>query len=194
MDKPNIILDLDNTLICSVELSKIDLYTDERLNFFNYHIMEDYYIVFERPDLQNFLDWLFKNYNVSIWTAAGEEYALFVLENCILNNQERSINFFFFAYHCNESIITYGNTKDLRMLWTVFGLGFKFNQENTIIIDDLDHVYQTQPGNCVIASYFDVNDDQSYSDTFLMRLKYGLKHNLQIQEQPANPVNEFLHD
>ena len=36
---------------------------------FTFHNMDDYYITFERPYVQEFLTWLFATYNVCVWTA-----------------------------------------------------------------------------------------------------------------------------
>ena len=49
---------------------------------FSYHDMDGYYIVFERPGLQEFLDYLFANYIVSVWTAATKDYA--ILEDSLI--------------------------------------------------------------------------------------------------------------
>ena len=41
---------------------------------------DGHYKVFERPGLQEFLDYLFANFNVSVWTAASKSYALFIID------------------------------------------------------------------------------------------------------------------
>jgi len=56
-DKINLLLDLDNTLICAEpyeDLSKEEINKYKRK--FKYHNMDDYYLVCERPHVQEFLD------------------------------------------------------------------------------------------------------------------------------------------
>ena len=58
--KLNVILDLDQTLICAEELKKFDLKkSKQKMEHFHYEIFENLYIIFERPNLQQFLDYLF---------------------------------------------------------------------------------------------------------------------------------------
>ena len=104
--KLELILDIDNTLICA-EVSKEFPYNkkgikEKALNF-PIHDMDGYYIIFERPFLQDFLDYVFDNFNVSIWTAASKDYALYIIKNVILNKPNRKFNCIFFSYHCNIS-------------------------------------------------------------------------------------------
>ena len=81
----NFFLDLDQTIICSETLKDLKEYENykDKMKKYKYKNMDDCYIVFERPNLQSFLDFLFKNYNVSIWTAASKDYALFIIEDTI---------------------------------------------------------------------------------------------------------------
>jgi hypothetical protein len=59
------------------------------------------YKIFERPHLQKFLNWLFENFTVSVWTAASKTYALFIIEKFILAN-----------YPKRKFLITVENQKD----------------------------------------------------------------------------------
>ena len=63
--KINVILDLDSTLICAEPIESLPKGDFSEFKVYN---MDDYYKVFERPYLQEFLDFLFANFNVSIWT------------------------------------------------------------------------------------------------------------------------------
>jgi len=103
--KSNIVLDLDQTLISSEIIKEFDFTQNkEKSKKFNFHNMDEYYLVFERPGLQSFLDNLFENFNVSIWTAASKDYALFIIEKIILkNNPKRKLDWVFFSYHCRIS-------------------------------------------------------------------------------------------
>ena len=103
-NKPNIILDLDQTIISSEPFESLDNKKHEKkIKLFNYKNMDDYYLVFERPGLQKFLKFLFKNFNVSVWTAATKDYALFIIENMILKNKKnRHLDYIFFSYEFTD--------------------------------------------------------------------------------------------
>jgi hypothetical protein len=55
------------------------------------------------------------------------------------------------------------------MLWDVYGLK-DFSPENTLILDDYDEVYNSQPKNCIVAKPFEFNDKNSPKDNFLEKL------------------------
>jgi len=99
-----VILDLDETLINSQPLD--ELTSEERKRFmrrFKTHNMDGYYLVCERPYLQQFLDYIFTNHNVSVWTAASHDYANFIVNNVILIKPERKLKFFLWDRHCKMS-------------------------------------------------------------------------------------------
>ena len=169
-----VILDLDNTIISSIPLEEIE-WTDEikkKMIQFEYYNVDDYYIMFERPHLQEFLTYLFENFKVSIWTAASLSYALFIVKNIITKNHpERKIEHIFFDYHCELSAKKYGDgSKHLRLLWDKFKLK-EYKEDNTIIIDDLKDVYETQPCNCINIKEFEFNDKDSFQDEELVKLQ-----------------------
>ena len=135
--KINVILDLDQTLICSEELK--DFKPDpNKMKLFDYKKMDNTYITFARPHLQEFLDYLFKNFNVSIWTAASKSYALFII-NKFIKRPNRPIDFIFFSYHCDLSTREGRGLKGLDMLWETFKLS-GYRRDNTVIIDDNNEV------------------------------------------------------
>ena len=185
-ERINIFLDLDQTII-SGEVLKEEEDDDEEdeiydiennktkaINF-NFHNMENYYVIFERPGLQKFLDYIFKNCNVSIWTAASKDYGLFIAEKFILaGHPERKLDFMFFNYHCKISEEIGKGTKDLSLLWNFYKIP-GYNKNNTYIIDDYDHVFETQPHNTIISPPFRFNDKDSENDEFLPELCRRLK-------------------
>jgi TFIIF-interacting CTD phosphatase-like protein len=169
--KPHIFLDLDQTLI-SAEASEehdFDKYK-EKSKKFSFEDMDSYYIIFARPGLQKFLTYLFDNFNVSIWTAASKDYAVFIIDKLILKDHpDRKLDFILFSYHCDISYHKKDSSKDLSMLWDVYKLK-GYNKDNTIILDDYSEVYQTQPNNCVIAIPFNFTKNNSENDDFLIKL------------------------
>ena len=59
--KVNVLLDLDQTVISAEGDDEYDHdKSKDKAKKFKFHDMDGYYIVFERPGLQPFLDWLFK--------------------------------------------------------------------------------------------------------------------------------------
>ena len=130
--------------------------------------MDGYYMVYSRPYLQEFLDYIFKNFNVSIWTAASKDYALFIIEKIILDKKvDRKLDFIFFSYHCDISKKTKKYSKELCTLWDIHKLP-GYSSKNTVIIDDFKtDVHKSQPNNCIISPPFKFTKDGSENDTFL---------------------------
>ena len=181
-ERINVLLDLDQTLIAAVPIVKDedddeeeeDQYYDfgkhkKKARLFDFENMDDYYIIFQRPNLQEFLDYLFANFNVSVWTAASKDYALFIVDKILLIKPERQLDYIFFNYHCTISSKVTGYTKSLKMLWEVYK-DDKYNKNNTLIIDDYDEVCETQPYNCIPIEPFHFTKKNSQNDEFLINL------------------------
>ena len=169
--KPNLILDLDQTIISAEPLEELDLKKfSKKSKKFNYYDMDDIYRVYSRPHLQEFLDYAFKKFNVSVWTAASKDYALSIIENVILEDKKRKLDYIFFNYHCKLSRKTYKYTKKLDMIWKVYKIK-NYDKKNTFIIDDYKKdVHVCQPNNCIIAPPFEFTYDNSENDDFLKKL------------------------
>lgn len=169
--KGNFILDLDQTIISAEPCEEYDFKKNKsKAKKFRFHNMENLYIVFERPYLQEFLTYLFDNFNVSIWTAATKDYALFIIDKIILaGNSNRKLDYIFFDYHCGISKKLKNKTKNLSLLWDIYKIDH-FNNNNTVILDDYDEVYNTQPNNCIIAKPFEFKDENSDEDIFLKNI------------------------
>lgn len=178
--KINICLDLDQTLIWAGTNKEYmpDKYPKikKKAEKFPHIKMDNFYTVFERPGLQDFLDFLFENFNVSVWTAASKDYALFVIKNIIYkkDRKERILDWIFFSYHCDISKRDKNGTKDLSLLYDDYKLK-GFSKNNTIIIDDYDEVYETQPENCIAVSPFNFTDDGNEKDSQLEKLRKQLE-------------------
>jgi TFIIF-interacting CTD phosphatase-like protein len=169
MTKPNLILDLDQTLISAEEIKNLKTSTyKKKSKLFTVHDMDGYYNVFSRPYLQEFLDYAFKNFNVSVWTAASKDYALFIIKNIVIDGKpERELDYIFFSYHCDISKNENNYSKKLCMLWDFFNLP-GYNEKNTVILDDFsEEVHECQPNNCIIAPAFEFLKNKSDKDTFL---------------------------
>ena len=168
----NILLDLDNTLISAEALTEFPFSEDgmrEKAMKFPIYDMDSYYIVFERPNLQEFLDYLFANYNVAVWTAASKDYALFIVENIILKKPGRVLDFILFSYHGDLAYKKHKGTKNLKFLWDTLELD-GYSEDNTLIIDDLKDVYETQPSNAIHIKAFEILDKDSEEDKELLEV------------------------
>jgi len=173
----NLFLDLDNTLISSEPLCDFDSKANKnKAAKFNFYDMDDYYIVFERPGLQEFLDYAFANFNVSIWTAASREYGSFIINNIILPKDEpgRKLKLYFFAYHCDWSEKNKRGHKGLSLVWDDLNAP-GFTPENTIIIDDLPEIKEDQPCNAIHIKPFDFTDRGSQNDDELVKVREKLE-------------------
>lgn len=187
-NKIKVFLDLDNTVISSEPLDSLDVekYKDKAAKF-QFHNMDDYYIVFERPYLQMFLDYLFKHFDVNVWTAASKDYALFIINNILLQDKsdpskdisDRKIHYFLFSYHCKWSEKTNGCHKGLQLVWDIIP---DYNNTNTIIVDDLKEVHADQPYNGYNIKPFEFKGEYSENDPELLKL-------MDILEQIKNKNN-----
>jgi TFIIF-interacting CTD phosphatase-like protein len=152
----HILCDLDATLINSLSVKgELEYAPKEFQKQFTYIDMKNYYRIFERPYLQFFLDFLFANFDVSIFTAADKDYALFISDNIVLKKPGRALKYLFYGYASGLSEGYYKSPKDLRLLWDVFQLK-EFNPCSTVIIDDLKEVFDANPNNTIAAPKFEL--------------------------------------
>ena len=173
--KKNLILDLDETLISAVSYEEYNPKKhDNKKDKFKYKDMDSYYIVFYRPGLEKFLKYIFKKFNVSVFTAASKDYALFIIENIILDKgidgkrkNNRSLDYIFFSYHCDITKKVKNGIKDLSALWDIYKLQ-GYDKNNTIIIDDNPDVKKT--GYCIQVPEFNFLDKDSENDNYLENL------------------------
>jgi TFIIF-interacting CTD phosphatase-like protein len=188
-NKKNLLLDLDQTLICACDSKEykpgVNKKMDEKADneIFNKINMDDIYIIFQRPNLDKFLDFIFENFNVSVWTAASKDYALFIINKIILKldakskdkpKKKRKIDYVFFSYHCDISKKIKKGTKDLSILWDEFKIP-GYSKDNTFIIDDYSEVYKTQPKNCIQIPEFNFTDESCEDDSELIKIQLELE-------------------
>lgn len=176
MKKLHVILDLDETLVSSQRMDELDAADMASMKAkLKWHDIDGYYIAFERPHLQEFLDELFKTYKVSVWSAGSKDYVLEIIEKVVLVKKQRVLEYIFFSYHCKLSKQRYsGQPKNLCLLWDTFKI-HKFRSSNTLIIDDHHDVQSCQPSNCIQIKEFDVLDPNSFKDNELVRIIHDLQ-------------------
>jgi hypothetical protein len=130
---------------------------------------------------------------VSIWTAASQSYALFIIDKIILANKpDRKLDYILFSYHCEVSERNTSNTKDLCMFYN--HLPEKYNKRNTFIVDDYDEVYDTQPENCIIAPPFKFKHKESDKDTFLKDIVPLMKEYMKDEKEFSSRINKKLNN
>lgn len=172
--KVNLILDLDQTIISAEEIELPLSNFKNKVKKLNYTEMPGNYNIFERPHLQQFLDFVFANFNVSVWTAADQAYALFIIDKIVLANKpERKLDYVFCVYHCDKSEKYKKSLKDLSMLWDIYHLE-GYNDTNTFIVDDNQEVFECQPRNCLFVEAFEFQKDGSEKDNFLVKIRKKL--------------------
>ena len=202
--KHNLILDLDETIIHSVSSDEMKHMENkkhkshknlEKLEGLKSHDMDGQYTVIERPGLQSFLDFAFENFNVSVWTAASKEYALFIINEVILKGDGRQLDLVMWSDHCDISKKKFKNKrriKDLQLIWDSDGAGSTYAQSNNLILDDNEDVFNGQEKNCVSMYPFQVDNDDFATDDFLNRLQPELLKYTEGSHDDAETINDVL--
>jgi TFIIF-interacting CTD phosphatase-like protein len=173
----NIILDLDETLISAFELPEYKKSTWKQDEFrrrgeaFQVHQMGDEYMIVERPHVQDFLDFVFKHYNVSVWTAASKDYAIFILRKIVLR-PGRKLDLFLFAENTDDS---YNKTGCLKQLNQLFHLP-RFTALNTMLVDDNKNVSESQNNHVWRMKKFNFFHKGSEHDEYLVYLLDEMKN------------------
>jgi len=174
-----VVLDLDETLVTSINdtvYSNIKSFAPINPNM----IYEKEYFFYKRPYLDEFLDFIFSNFKVIIWTAAAKDYALFIIDNII---GPRKIEYILFDYHCQKCGDIYeNNIKFLECISDYFNVK-DFDPSKAILIDDLKERKDGQENNTYIISppfkLSNVNDQDEFDDimkdTELLKLVDYLK-------------------
>lgn len=141
----NIVLDIDNTLVDTLT-AKVEGMPSTRIQGTNFH-------VHPRPHLECFLDWLFENFTVSLWTAGSGVYADWIAENIVGTRKGKKLEHVLNARDVQESINMYGTPKSLRYLNNIDP---RMGPENTLLIDDTSNNFEKQEKNGILIRPFDV--------------------------------------
>ena len=198
MSIKNIILDLDNTLVSSLKCNDLNKNTINKLldeNHIYYKLFDNnelIYVIFGRKDLYEFIDFIFKHFKVSVWTAASRCYASFVTQSILKKDQQ--CDYIFFDYHCKISKKLYNKqSKNLNILEKFFKLP-GYNTENTIIIDDLQKICNEKVNyKYILSSYFDITKNYNPdNDTELKRIIKILKDMNNISDSPTIKNTSFI--
>ena len=171
----NIVLDLDNTIISSLTKDEFDKRKiDHKVKFTS--ICDGMYYTMARPYLQKFLDYIFSRFHVCVWTAASKDYAKEIVQKFVTKGKSnRKLRGFLYDIHCKDSMenVNPKTMKDLRYLY--ISKNKLFNQNNTVIIDDLKEVLNNNKQNSIDSEYFDASKKNALDDTFLLTLMNDLE-------------------
>lgn len=180
--KDNIVYDLDNTLVCAIPFSQLHLIPSD-LPFFYYDFIVDKtdnnqnVRIFARPYLHKMLLSVSKFANISIWTAAGKNYAEFVVSKFFPTSIK--IDFLFHSEQVQDAVRTYFRFKPLDYIYSFFP---NYTKINTIIVDDLTDVASANPNNSIQIKAFKLLTDMLntfnksvLNDTELLKLIEELK-------------------
>lgn len=170
-NKYNIFLDLDATVLSTVSASDFDdreAFEEKMKKFSMTPKLDKKRWMVARPGLQYFLDYLFHNFNVGVFTAASYEYGLFAIDNLITPpGSNRELGLYLWDKH-SFAVKGKGVQKDLKtVLGSVPEIRNFFTEENTRIIDDNPDVKDTNPTQSIVAEPFDFGESGSYNDDFL---------------------------
>ena len=193
--KLNIILDLDNTIVNALSIEDRRKLSSDFGKKFKFQDYIPFFRIYARPHLEKFLDYLFNNFNVAVLTAAEKDYALFIVERFILTKPNRHLEFIMFRSQVDMAEEILGGMKDLRVIWETYKVN-NFYPSNTIIIDDLDLVAQTNPNNTIrIEPFFIVDEEsgeinfESEKDTELLKLITELEF---FNEHYQSQINKWV--
>lgn len=162
----NIILDLDNTIINSIAYDRMK-YVPKNIELESVDIGD--FITFKRPNLDIFLDFLFSNFNVGVYTLGSRDYAEDIVWNFIQNKSGRKVDFILsredeYINATSPKYMGLGLTKNLRFLWEDLKI-YDYYPCNTFIIDDNPFVKATNPYNTIHVNKFEVlRDNNSYNN------------------------------
>jgi hypothetical protein len=176
--KLNIILDLDNTLVHTIMVNDYYLIPYmERSKFISKQLHStSNMITCERPHLQTFLDYIFRNFNVAVYTLGTREYAIEIVKKCILCVPGRRVDFVLHRQNAIESSFMYPLTlKDLRYVWNNIR-AYGYVKCNTFIIDDNELVRRSNIHNTISIEPFEMSR-HSHKDRALITA-IGLLKNL----------------
>jgi TFIIF-interacting CTD phosphatase-like protein len=167
----HVILDIDNTLVDTRERPIFNRASTLKI------ASPDMY-VYERPHLDALLNWLFKNYTVSLWTAGSKPYADWIEKNVIGVRHGKSLRHVLSARDCQTSVDMYGTLKSLRYLNQIDP---SIKTDNVLLVDDMLSNCLHQRQNCVLVKAFDASEPDDELKLLPFRITsqfYNLAHRL----------------
>ncbi|KAF9204459.1 hypothetical protein BGZ49_005271 [Haplosporangium sp. Z 27] len=145
--------------------------------------------IIRRPHLSYFLDFLFTNFRVMVWSSARAESVDRMLK-AGFGSKEELLDRIWDRSHFNLRDLDFKRNvltlKNLEFVWDQIEYdrqyatdeellegnkyGMHYDQTNTVLIDDSVHKSQLQPYNCVLLTEFDLKLSQAGTDTELLKV------------------------
>lgn len=161
MTKPILLLDLDNTIIHSINkeytlLSHISQFDHVfEIVDYNHKFKKIHYTCIERPRLSSFLEFCFKHFTVGVWTAANKHYTSQIIQECF-TNRGYTPHFILTNIHVELSRFTYDGLKELEYISENKDhlKLHSFSPDQIMIIDDNISVKNTNGERCILCTPF----------------------------------------
>jgi RNA polymerase II subunit A small phosphatase-like protein len=155
--KPLIILDIDETLIHTENVPlEYEKHYDYDFKFKG--LGKSFYYTKKRPFLDQFLKYVFENFDVSIWTAAGDEYALEILKG--INIDKSKLKFFYTQENCTIKLsYDYSDYYGVKNLNKLKKKGYDLNR--VLIVDDKSETAVNNYSNLIQVKPFTDDLDDS---------------------------------
>jgi hypothetical protein len=148
------ILDLDNTLITSGSEKNINqLNTKVDVDIDNTVVNLKPKYVFFRPYLNEFLEYLTKNFYVAIWSAALDKWVNHIIFNSPIKKYYQDFLFIWTKEECSTI-----KEKKLKNVWEFYP---NFNEKNTMLIDDFIIMGNANLNNQLIIRQYSINDSMT---------------------------------
>lgn len=178
----SVVLDLDSTLISSITNDNFKILFPtlrqeqkaKLLKMPRKTLLNGEYVAFQRKHLQAFLDWLFDNFNVMVWSAGSKAYVEDIVNKIILHRPGRKLDYVFSYNHCLISgAIGSKGTKNLQVLWSLNDP--RYTPKNTIIVDDTPEVAEDNKQHHYKIREFEIMNPKTWQDDGLYQLTRYLK-------------------
>jgi hypothetical protein len=186
--RPILLFDLDETLINTVNIDSmkfnkkeikfiIELCIENTIEYIYDKDNND--IIFKRPGLDSFLDWIYSNFNIGVFTKGVPDYATFICKNIIDTKIRRKLfkNQLIFIgtrIDCNEINEKYNNNfnesdnyNDKRLSY----ISSLFPDRYLILIDNRKIIGLGQENQFLKIEDFDIFNKNLYQDVELERIK-----------------------
>lgn len=171
--KPNLILDLDETLIHAVQAINpevIGSYSVQENFLFHFKSGPIHYIIFYRPFMFEFLRYLSEVFNIYIFTNASRGYAekvIFMITSVL-------------GFNPIKKFICRTNVPNTGMKYLRYFKGTDINSSNSVIIDDLN-VWPEDFSNQIFIKQFMGPENPSYLSDNHLSVLYSLLHGINIK-------------
>lgn len=157
-EKILLILDIDEVLI----------YSTDDASELNYDFLISSYRVLKRPYVDEFIDTVFKLFDIAIWTHATEDYAQGVVKNLIPDSI--GLKFLWSRKRCTQRYdIETGEYYWLKNLKKVKRQGYRL--EKVLVIEDDHRSMEQSYGNLIKVKAFkgDLFDEELYNLIFYLK-------------------------